>query len=292
MDDKKRSDGLVDEQNRSFITIEKINDVANGLSCRTERDTAISCSDCVPEANRINGNTGNTGSCICAPREKLRRLSRKTMAVLENDRKIMAREIHDIMGGSLAAIKFRIEDILSKNGDNMEIAEPLSKTVEDIQETIKKTKFISAGLRPTILDELGLEATIKWYCRQFKDTAPEVAFVIAIDIDEASVDEPQKIVLYRIIAEAMTNAVKHSGADTIWLTLRQIDTRIDLEIQDNGCGFATDDPASKQLFENAGYGLTGIKEKTEICGGLFSIESEKNRGTRLYVSLPGENGII
>ncbi len=226
------------------------------------------------------------GNVLCAAREKLRHLSHKTMSVLENERKIIAREIHDSLGGSLAAIKFLLEDIASRSQSAPELADPLDKAIGYIQGTIKQTKRISAELRPTTLDDLGLEATVNWFSRRLRNANPAIAFAIEMDIDEESIDEPQKIVLYRIIQEAMTNAVRHSGADTIQLSLVQTGDRTELLVRDNGSGMDSDPLSSETDPPHKGYGLAEIKEKAEICGGAFLIQSTKNEGTLLRVSIP------
>ncbi len=223
---------------------------------------------------------------LCAAREKLRHLSHKTMAVLENERKIIAREIHDSLGGSLAAIKFLLEDIASRSQSAPELADPLDKAIEYIQGTIKKTKRISAELRPTTLDDLGLEATVNWFCRRLRNANPAIAFVIEMDIDEEAIDEPQKIVLYRITQEAMINAVRHSSADTIQLSLVHTGDRIELLVKDNGCGMETDPLSPDTDLSHKGYGLIEIREKAEICGGAFLVQSTKDQGTLLRVSMP------
>ncbi len=223
---------------------------------------------------------------LCMAQEKLRHFSHKTMEILENERKRIAREIHDGLGGSLAAIKFLLEDILSRNGDNAEIAEPLNQSVEYIKDTIKKTRRISAGLRPIMLDDLGLAATIRWCCRNLKQSFPEITLIVELNINESMIDESQKILIYRIIQEAMTNAAKHGRADTIWLCLTQSNERLELEITDNGCGFDTHRVLSDKYRDDSGYGLSGIKAKTEICSGAFCINSLENKGTSLRISLP------
>ena len=222
-------------------------------------------------------NDPGIGTCTCIAREKLRRLSHKSITVLENEKKMVAKEIHDDLGGSLAAVKFLLEDAAFKNGNNDDIAETLDKSIANIQKIIKKTKRLSANLRPTILDDLGLKATIQSFCRQLRSAHPGISFVISINMDEESFEESQKIVIYRIIQEAVVNAAKHSGADTIWLSLVQEADWMRLEINANGYGIE---------MKNAGYGLTGIKEKTEIFGGAFSLKSSENEGTRLLVTLP------
>lgn len=218
--------------------------------------------------------------------ENMRQMSQKTMSMMESDRKTVAKEVHDSVGGSLAAIKFRLEDILNKSPENGEITQALQQSIENIQDTIKETKRISAGLRPTTLDDLGLMATIKWYCRHLMELNPEVSLVTKIEIDEEEIDEAQKITLYRIIQEAMSNAVQHSEADTIWLTLQQPDTSVTLEVKDNGCGFDKETVFSETHEALGGYGLNSIRERSEISGGTFRIESFENAGTNVYVTLP------
>lgn len=218
--------------------------------------------------------------------EKMRQMSYKTMWVMENDRKNVAKKVHDSVGGSLAAIKFRLEDVLNKSPESGEINRAIEQSIENIQDTIKETKRISAGLRPTTLDDLGLLATIKWYCRHLMELNPEISLVTKFEIDEEKIGEAQKITLYRIIQEAMNNAVQHSEADTIWLTLQQPDTSFNLEIKDNGCGFDMENDFSEPHEALSGSGLISIRERSEISGGTFQIESFENAGTSLYVTLP------
>lgn len=238
-----------------------------------------------PETKPRQTETGEM-SGLCTAQENLRYFSHKTMEILENERKLIAKEIHDSLGGSLAAIKFHLEDILSKNGDNAKIAEPLHQTVQHIKDTIKKTRRISAGLRPVMLDDLGLKATIRWCCGKLKQSFPEITLIVEININESVIDDSQKILIYRIIQEAMTNAAKHGEADTIWLSLIQSNERLELEITDNGCGFDTGRVLSDKYRNGNGYGLCGIKAKTEICGGVFCSNSLKNKGTALRITLP------
>jgi len=218
--------------------------------------------------------------------ENLRQLSRKTMTMMESDRKTVAKEIHDSLGGSLAAIKFHLEDTMLKYGSDAAITEALRKTIDYIQDTIKDTKRISASLRPTTLDDLGLQATVKWFCRHLMEYNPDIHFVTRIDIDEAKIDESQKIVIYRIVQEAMSNAVQHSEADTIWLNIILARNAVQLEVKDNGCGFDTKKVISEKHEALSGYGLASIRERTEICGGKFVIESFIGSGTNIRVKLP------
>ena len=249
-------------------------------------DSRLSCAGTDSEVASPDKQPNGETPGLCVAREKLRLFSHKTMAILESERQLIAREIHDDLGGSLAAIKFLLEDILSRNGDNPEIAEPLYQTVEYIKNTIKKTKRISAGLRPVILDDLGLKATVRWLCRLLRQSWPGINFVIEMRLDENKIDESQKILVYRIIQEAMTNAARLGRADTIWLYLAQSGDHMELEIRDNGIGHLKDGVSSETSAGEDAFGFSALRQKTEICGGVFSVASYENKGTRLQISLP------
>jgi signal transduction histidine kinase len=219
----------------------------------------------------------------------VRLLSHETMALLENERKKIAKDIHDSLGGSLAAIKFLMEDILSENWDHPKIAQPLNETIKHIQDAIKQTKRLSAELRPTILDDLGLDATIKGFCRNLRGSFSNISFMIEIRLNEEAIDDSLKIFIYRIIQEAMTNAVTHSGGNCIWMSLVQTSSEIGIEVKDNGCGFEISKiTAGPFPVDGFGHGLRGVREKAEICGGSFFIKSLKEQGTCLTVCLPLE----
>ncbi len=249
-------------------------------------DSRLSCAGLDSEAESTDKHQNDETAGLCAARENLRLFWHKTMAILENERRLIAREIHDDLGGSLAAIKFLLEDILSRNGNNAEVAEPLSQTVEYIKTTIKKTKRISAGLRPVILDDLGLKATVRWLCRHLRQSWPEINFVIEMRLDEKKIDESQKILVYRIIQEAMTNAARLGRADTIWLYLGQSGDRLELEIRDNGTGIKKDAISSEKTVGEDAFGFAALRQKTEICGGVFTVDTFEKKGTRLQISLP------
>lgn len=216
----------------------------------------------------------------------LKKISKKMLDTLEADRKTIAKELHDSIGASLAAIKFSLEEKLVR----MTSAPPddlvsLEKLVSHLMDTIKETKRISANLRPTTMDDLGLSATIAWFCREFKLFYKHIDITQDIDIDESEVSESMKIVIYRILQEATTNAAKHGNPSNIYFSLKKNHQDILLTISDNGLGFEIEtglistDPLS-------GHGLAGMKERAEICGGVFKIDSKPGEGTRIEVSLP------
>ena len=216
----------------------------------------------------------------------LRELSRKSIEVLENDRRTIAKELHDSIGASLAAMRFRLEGLAEKVAQEPRLAvDSLGETIAYLQSVIKETKQVSAKLRPTIIDDLGLMSTIEWHTRQLMDTRPDVRLYCRIDIREEDVPEPLKIVIYRALQEALQNAVLHSEATKINLGLRRDGHRIVLEVSDNGCGFDVQKTLSRQN-PFSGYGLASMIERAELVGGSFTLRSSVGGGTRAKMTLP------
>jgi signal transduction histidine kinase len=217
---------------------------------------------------------------------QLSELSRKILEAQENERKKVSQEIHDSIGGSLAAIKFALEEKLESMEQNSQSnVISLEKIVTYVDETIKETRRISAHLRPSLLDDIGLLATISWFCREFEKLHPEMQIEQQLNVAENMVPEKLKIVVYRVLQEALNNIGKHSEATRVRLELNKRDNRIELTVADNGCGF---DPGEKlsDATVASGLGLSGMQDRTTLCDGKFEIVSEKKKGTTLRISLP------
>ncbi len=144
------------------------------------------------------------------------------------------------------------------------------------------------GLRPAILDDLGILATINWYCREFQRIYP-IRIEKHIEIQEEGVPKRLKTDIYRILQEGLNNVAKHSHANLVILSLRNTENKIELIIKDNGTGFDPDDLSSSEI-SGRGLGLRSMRERTEISGGVFSISSAKGRGTTIRASWSGEEG--
>jgi PAS domain S-box-containing protein len=221
-------------------------------------------------------------------RRRLKQMSRRTLDVLEADRKTVSKELHDSIGANLAAIKFSLEEKeLRRDQTHGRLEDSLNTEIDSLLATIKETKRISANLRPTTLDDLGLLATVQWYLRQLQNLFGDIRILYKTSIAEEDIPETMKIIIYRIVQESLSNAAKHSGAASVHLTLGFTDGNrsVSLCIEDNGRGFdvekviSNDDPLS-------GYGLTSMKERCEILGGTFEIESTIGEGTKIKAALP------
>jgi PAS domain S-box-containing protein len=217
---------------------------------------------------------------------RMKELSRSSLDALEADRRAVAREIHDSIGGSLAAIKFGLEELAEPSSQNpVGVATSLRTLISHLLDTIKETKRISANLRPLMLDDIGLVATIDWYTRQFRQRDGDMQFIRQIDVQENEIPEEFKTVFYRVIQEAVNNAVKHSGAGTVTIRLHKGHSHFELEVKDDGCGFDSSQAFScRDRF--GGFGLKSMQERIEICGGALEILSRLGGGTCVRVTLP------
>jgi PAS domain S-box-containing protein len=211
---------------------------------------------------------------------RLRLLSSQLLSVQEAERKRISREIHDSIGQTLAAIKFGLESKLSQMGAG---APPPGVSIENIisltQNGIEESRRIQMDLRPSVLDDLGILATIGWFTREFQKVYAHISVEKQISAQENEIPDSFKTAIFRVMQEAMNNVAKHSKADLIRLTLRKIEDRTELSIEDNGEGF---DP--KNIKQ--GLGLTSMRERTDLSGGSFEIESVPGKGTIIRASWP------
>jgi len=212
-------------------------------------------------------------------------MAQHTIRTMENDRMALSKEIHDSVGGSLAAIKMLLETRLQHAGRPPENIPTLETIVGHITDTIKESKRISHQLRPMALDDFGLTAAIVENIRKFKEFYPDVKVVHSIRISHDTVPEEIKTAVYRVIQEALNNIGKHSRADSAEIELTDSEDEILLRVEDSGIGFDPSITFSGNRRLQA-YGLRSMKERVEICRGSFAVESTPGRGTRLLAAFP------
>jgi len=222
--------------------------------------------------------------------KRLRFLSSQLMSTQERERKRIAQELHDSIGQYLTTIKLRIRQVYNDVSERNEeqpvlVLESIDTIVSIVQETIGEVRKIVMDLRPSILDDLGIQATIKWFCREFQITNTGIKITEEIGIEENEVPDELKIVLFRIIQETLNNVVKHSGADHVSISLVKKEGQIVLRVGDNGIGFDIEQ-AIYQDGSRICFGLTGMRERAEFSGGSFSIESKRGEGTVIVGAWP------
>jgi PAS domain S-box-containing protein len=219
--------------------------------------------------------------------ETRRRLNAQVLIAQENERKFIAREIHDGFGSQLATIKYKVEDFLRQIDKNVigRAGESLKSIIPILQDGIQEARRIQMNLRPSILDDLGVLPTMEWFFRTFAETYPKIKVEKEISVQENDVSPSLKTVIYRTLQEAMDNIAKHSKADLAHLSLRKNEGRVELLVQDNGRGFDLKEVVGSE-GSMQGFGLVRMRERTELCGGSFSIDSTEGAGTTIRASWP------
>jgi signal transduction histidine kinase len=221
-------------------------------------------------------------------------LLRDVFTTQENERKRIARELHDSIGQSLGATKFKLEELLidKKNIFNADYDE-FFDVVTKLQSLIQEVRHISMDLRPALLDDLGTVVTLNWFCREFENTYTGISVKQIINAQESDISEDNKVVIFRIVQEAMNNIVKHANAKNIVLELDHSASGLSLSIKDDGCGFNKDLLIKKKISlsnndnippPRCSFGLSSMRERAESTSGDFFIETIANVGTRINVS--------
>jgi len=216
--------------------------------------------------------------------KELRILSNQLLSAEEKERKRIARELHDSIGQALSAIKFCVENSL---GQLRELAAPsdlesLEALIPLTQKTIEEVRTIVKDLRPSILDDLGILATINWFCREFQKVYTGIRIKADIDVREDVIPSALKTVIYRILQEALNNVAKHSRADLVQLSLLENNNRIIMRIRDNGAGFDVSKTIS-QKPSRRGFGLASMRERAGLSGADFDVSSRAGEGTSVRV---------
>ena len=218
---------------------------------------------------------------------ELRSLSTRLLRAGEQERKRIAAELHDSIGQYLTTLKFNAENTLSQlqSGNREAAVKLLEAGIPLVKQTLEEVRRIMMDLRPTILDDLGILATISWFCREFQAVHADLRIRSAISLREADVPEPLKIVIYRIIQESMNNAATHGRARTVRLRLARKRESIELTIGDDGVGFDLEGVMARQA-EPHGLGLLSMRERAELSGGHLFIQSAPGRGTVIRAAWP------
>jgi len=215
---------------------------------------------------------------------ELRYLSSQLLKAHEDERKKIARDLHDTIAQNLLAIKVFLED-KARTLQRMEVGADVSldDLIRMTVSSIHDLRRIMGNLRPAVLDDLGLLAAINWQCEEFCRIYPDICIKKQLDLTEQQVPAGLKVVVYRILQEAMSNVARHSRADTVYLNFRRTGDWFEMVIRDNGIGF----DSQKKLHgnESAGkFGLIGMKERSELSNGSFRLESCPGKGTIVKVA--------
>jgi len=220
--------------------------------------------------------------------EQLESLSSQLLMVQEKERKRIAQELHDSVGQTLSALKFNIEHISNQWGEKPEDACSLllRSLVPRLQEAVIEVNRIGRGLRPSMLDDLGVLAALSWFCREFQSVYSAIQIEKVIDIQEDQIPENLKVVVYRVLQEGLNNVAKHSSANQVRIALRKTNQAIEFSIIDNGRGFELEPILSREIG-GKGLGVLGMIKTIELSGGVCKITSDRQEGTAIRAVWPG-----
>jgi two-component system sensor histidine kinase DegS len=220
--------------------------------------------------------------------KKLKEFSRKILSIREEEKKNLARSLHDELGSmtvSLGSILSIAEEEIKDN--NLKGAfDEIDRTKNVLKQSVEKLKKISIDLRPPDLDILGLPSALSQYFSNIKDQT-KIKIDFNVNMDGNKINDETAIVLYRVNQEALTNILKHADARKVDVSLYSQGDNIKLTVRDNGRGFDVED----MLQKTNGFGIQGMKERIESLGGTFVIKSASDKGTEILTTIPNTQGV-
>ena len=212
-----------------------------------------------------------------------RQLAQRQLRAEEDERKHLARELHDELGQYLNAIKLDAVAIRDGAQDTTHVSHAADAIIQSVDHVHEAVSGMIRRLRPVGLDELGLAAAVENLVDQWRARLPGVRFSLTFAGSLDALDEQLNLALYRLIQEGLTNCSRHAGAGRLEISLRRggvaAGDEVMLSVQDDGCG--TDLAAG-----TSGFGLSGMRERVEMLGGRFFVASEPGAGLRLEAHLP------
>lgn len=220
-------------------------------------------------------------------RESLRQLALYQEQIKEDERKRIAREIHDDLGQNLMALRIDVSLLHARTGRTHPLLnEKVSQVLAQIDTSIKAVRVIINNLRPAVLD-LGLHAAIEWQLTEFER---RTGIACELDVDDAQseriLDDSRATALFRILQESLSNVARHAQASMVHISLRRAGNKIIMLIADNGIGLY---PACRRKPNS--FGLLGIGERIGSLGGDFTVDSKEGEGTVLRISIPVEQAV-
>lgn len=213
-------------------------------------------------------------------RRQLRSLAAHLQALREKERTNLARELHDVFGQSLTSLKLDLSQIKKRiAAPDSEITARLDSASELIEKTIAQVKTVSTELRPGVLDKFGLAAATEWQCQEFERRSG-IKCDFRLPQTELHLSPECSIALFRILQEALANVARHSGAADVSVVLHADDSEVILTLRDDGRGITADEISAPDSL-----GLLGMRERTEMLGGQFTVEGRPGR-TFLKARIP------
>ena len=222
--------------------------------------------------------------------KKMRDLTHKTVNFQEDERKRVSRELHDGINQLLVSVRYKLDTSsskLQKLGDKREIKEALA-TINDasdiLNSTMQEVRRISRDLRPSLLDDLGLNAALESLCNDFSERT-DIKIELSNNCTGIRLSQEIETAFYRIVQEALTNIEKHAlSAKHVILKIEKTKKRVTLNISNDGIGF--DESTLDQTNPDRGLGLRNMRDRTELLEGYMTVNSSPDKGTSVNVIIP------
>jgi signal transduction histidine kinase len=216
-------------------------------------------------------------------REQLQGLSHRLIEVQESERRAIAGELHDEIGQALTLVKMNLQALQDTQADSA-TAIGLSESIGIVEQALQQVRDLSLDLRPSLLDDLGLIAALRWYgARQARHAG--VIFHFTGRLPEERLPAVLETTCFRVAQEALTNVVRHAQAQHVWVDVSVQDAVLQLGIRDDGLGFDPHTAQTRARYGNS-FGLLGMRERVAIAGGTMQILSAPEHGTTVIARFP------
>lgn len=211
--------------------------------------------------------------------EAQRALTRRILSAQESERRRIALELHDEVGQVLTAVKIGLQGAARTVGDAT-VARRIDEALPGIDRALEDVRRLALDLRPSVLDDLGLAAALRWYAESQLRDAPLVAHVsIAL---QGRLPADLETACFRVVQEALTNVLRHARCRNVWLEARLADGIVELVVRDDGVGFEPE----QEREPGRGLGLSGMEERVWLLGGTLAIRAAPGAGTEVRVRIP------
>ena len=222
-----------------------------------------------------------------AAETRVRELLRRLVSVQEEERRRIARDIHDQMGQAMTALRINLESLAVRCGSDPELATQAARTRQLAIELDQTLDYLTWQLRPASLDHFGLSAALGQLVRGWSERFGIPADYRGAGLSAMRLPPAVEVNLYRVAQEALHNVYKHARASRVTVVLEIQDHRVVLVVEDDGRGF---DPAMRPAEDPGALGLLSMRERTLLVGGEFEVESSPDRGTTIFVRVPHDGG--
>jgi signal transduction histidine kinase len=214
-------------------------------------------------------------------RQQLQTLSHRLVALQEQERKNLSRELHDRAGQAMTALNLGLAALKRECDLSPEYEARIEELLQTANHVMEDLHQLAVSLRPVALDRYGLLPALEQLVAAFRKQNGTEVEIVTSGLDGARLPDEVETALYRIVQESLTNITRHAQAGRVGIILSRFDDRIRLIVEDDGRGFDVSDAMQKGRL-----GLVGMRERAEMVGGVLTIESAPGRGTTLIVEAP------